>query len=108
LRAATGLRNFFEPVADRVTPSTQLELCKPDRAVFERVLSRLQVKAKLVNCIFITASADHVVATRPPLGMQALQFATPGMPAPISTIGRFAVAAIASARWRYTGNPSIV
>jgi HAD superfamily hydrolase (TIGR01509 family) len=80
LLTATGLRSFFEPVNRRVTLSTHVGVFKPDRAVFEKALSRLQVKASLADCVFITESPAHVAAARQTLGMSALQFAAPGVP----------------------------
>lgn len=74
---ATGLREFFEPVARRVTLSTHVGVMKPARAVFEKALRRLQVKATLAECVFITEEASHVAAARV-LGLQALRFASPG------------------------------
>ena len=72
--AATGLRGFFEPVARRVTLSTHVGVPKPDRAVFEKALSRLRVKASLDECVLITEDARHVSTVRTKLGMQALRF----------------------------------
>lgn len=75
---ATGLREFFEPVARRVTLSTHAGVTKPQRALFEKALSRLRVKATLDECVLITESKTHVDAVRKKLGMQALQFGIAG------------------------------
>jgi len=75
---ATGLREFFEPVAQRVTLSTHAGVAKPQRALFEKAMSRLQVKATLDECVLITESKTHVDAVRKKLGMQALQFGIAG------------------------------
>ena len=75
---ATGLRPFFEPVARRVTLSTHAGVAKPARALFEKALSRLQVKATLAECVLITEDRAHVNAVRNKLGMQALRFGAAG------------------------------
>ena len=54
---ATALREFFEPVDERVTLSTHVGVGKPDRAVFEMALHRLRSKATLQECLFITENA---------------------------------------------------
>jgi hypothetical protein len=73
----TGLRPDFEPVARRVTLSTQAGARKPDAAVFEKALSRLHVKAALDECLLVTENARHIAAARKALGMQGLQFRSP-------------------------------
>jgi HAD superfamily hydrolase (TIGR01509 family) len=75
---AAGLREFFEPVGKRVTLSTHVGVNKPDRAVFTKALSRLQSRATLAECLFITENADHIRAARQTLGMTTLQFKAPG------------------------------
>jgi hypothetical protein len=73
-----GLRPFFEPVQKRVTLSTQAGALKPDRAVFETALRRLQVKATLEECLLVTENASHIKAVRNRLHMHALQFRAAG------------------------------
>ena len=75
---STGLRDLFEPVRRRVTLSTHAGVLKPERAVFEKALSRLQSKATLAECLFVTENAAHVHAARQALGMTTLQFKAPG------------------------------
>jgi len=75
---ATGLREFFEPVDQRVTLSTHAGVDKPDRAVFELALRRLRSQASLQECLFITENADHIRAARDTLGMATLLFKAPG------------------------------
>jgi HAD superfamily hydrolase (TIGR01509 family) len=74
---AAGLREFFEPVSKRVTLSTHVGVNKPDRAVFIKALSRLQSRATLEECLFITENADHIRAARQTMGMTTLQFKSP-------------------------------
>lgn len=74
----TGLRPYFEPVQKRVTLSTQAGAMKPDRAVFETALRRLQVRASLEECLLVTENAAHVKAARTRLHMKALQFKSAG------------------------------
>jgi HAD superfamily hydrolase (TIGR01509 family) len=79
LLTATGLRDFFEPTAKRVTLSTHAGVMKPARAVFDKALSRLQIKASLAECLFITEAVPHIAAARA-LGLHTLRFASPGAP----------------------------
>ena len=74
----TGLREFFEPVEQRVTLSTHVGVRKPDRAVFEKALDRLQSNASLPECLLITENAEHIRAVRQTLGMATLQFKSQG------------------------------
>lgn len=76
--STAGLREFFEPVSKRVTLSTHVGVNKPDRAVFAKALSRLQIPATLAECLFITENADHIRAARQTMGMTTLQFRAPG------------------------------
>ncbi len=78
--APSGLRPFFEPVQRCITLSTQAGALKPERVVFETALRRLQVKATLPECLFITENATHVKAARNTLHMKALQFGPAGAP----------------------------
>ncbi len=78
--APSGLRPFFEPVQRCITLSTQAGALKPERVVFETALRRLQVKATLAECLFITENAAHVKAARSVLHMKALQFGPAGAP----------------------------
>lgn len=75
---ATALREFFEPVDERVTLSTHVGVGKPDHAVFEMALHRLRSKATLQECLFITENSDHLRAARQTLGMATLQFKVEG------------------------------
>ena len=70
----TGLRPFFEPVRRRVTLSTHAGVFKPDRAIFETALTRLQLNASLQACLFITESQDHIRVARTELHMSTLRF----------------------------------
>jgi hypothetical protein len=68
-----NLRQFFEPVEERVTLSTHAGVMKPDRRVFEMALKRAELKASIEEALFITEDAGHVTACRN-MGMTALQF----------------------------------
>jgi len=74
----TGLREFFEPVDQCVTLSTQAGVGKPDRVIFELALRRLRSTAHLQECLFITENAGHIRHARQALGMATLQFKAPG------------------------------
>jgi FMN phosphatase YigB (HAD superfamily) len=70
---AAQLREFFEPVDERVTLSTNAGVTKPDRRIFELALRRAKLDASLAETLFITEQADHIAACRA-MGMTALQF----------------------------------
>lgn len=72
--ATLQLRSFFEPVSKHVTLSAQAGVLKPDRRVFTLAVKRLNVTAKLGDCVFVSENADHVRHCRERLGMKALQF----------------------------------
>lgn len=69
----TGLREFFEPVDERVTLSTHAGAKKPAAVVFETALKRAGIDGPITDALFITENAGHVAACRK-LGMTALQF----------------------------------
>jgi hypothetical protein len=69
-----GLREFFEPVEQRVTLSTHAGERKPHRAVFEKALERLGSNARLTECLFITEKEEHLTEARQALGMETLRF----------------------------------
>jgi beta-phosphoglucomutase-like phosphatase (HAD superfamily) len=71
-----GLREFFEPVEQRVTLSTHAGEWKPHRAVFEKALERLGSNAALTECLFITEKEEHLTEARQVLGMETLRFGT--------------------------------
>jgi FMN phosphatase YigB (HAD superfamily) len=75
---STGLREFFEPVEERVTLSTQAGFEKPDHRIFEFALQRLHSTASLKECLLITENADHIRRARQDLKMATLQFKAPG------------------------------
>jgi hypothetical protein len=68
-----GLLDFFEPVAQRITLSTQAGVRKPDAAIFRLALTRLGTPADLTTAMFVTENAAHVAAARA-LGMTGWQF----------------------------------
>jgi hypothetical protein len=67
------LREFFEPVDERVTLSTHAGVWKPNSLVFETALIRAKVNATIRDALFITEDGEHVKACRN-LGMTVLQF----------------------------------
>jgi beta-phosphoglucomutase-like phosphatase (HAD superfamily) len=75
---ATGLRPFFEPVAERVTLSTHAGVNKPDQEIFEKALQRLGADVSLEECLLITEETAHIEKARSDLGMKALRFGGPG------------------------------
>jgi len=73
----TGLRQFFEPVNERVTLSTHAGVPKPNRKIFEKALERLGAVVPLEDCLFITEEEKHIDEARTTLKMKALQFRSP-------------------------------
>lgn len=72
-----GIRSFFEPVADRVTLSTEVGVFKPDERIFRAVIKKIDEDLSLQNVVFITENRSHVEAARD-LGMTAIHFKGPG------------------------------
>lgn len=72
-----GIRSFFEPVAERVTLSTEVGVGKPDRAIFRRALDKLDPTMTFADALFVTENLGHVRAARR-LGMRAVHFRGPG------------------------------
>lgn len=77
-----GIRRFFEPVAERVTLSTEVGVRKPDVAVFRAAVAKAAVPTTepsltFDDVLFVTENRDHVVAAGR-LGMRAVHFRGPG------------------------------
>ena len=72
-----GIRLFFEPVAKRVTLSTEVGVFKPDKKIFQAVLKKLDGHPSFKNVLFITENLDHVQKARL-LTMKAIHFKGPG------------------------------
>jgi peptidase M28-like protein len=71
-----GIRNFFEPVAKRVTLSTEVGVFKPDKRVFQAAVKKIDRRLALSNAVFITENSAHVEKARL-LGMKAIHFKGP-------------------------------
>jgi FMN phosphatase YigB (HAD superfamily) len=72
-----GIASFFDPLARRVTLSTEVEVGKPDQRIFEAALAKLSGGLHLHHAVFITEDREHVAAARR-LGMMAVHFKGPG------------------------------
>ena len=72
-----GIRSFFEPVADRVTLSSEVGIFKPDEKIFRAVIEKLNEGLSFGDVVFVTENWEHVIATRR-LGMSAIHFKGPG------------------------------
>lgn len=72
-----GLRRFFEPLAERVTLSTEVGAPKPDPRIFRAAIDKIEPGLGLHHAIFITEHAGHVEAARR-LGISALHLRAPG------------------------------
>jgi FMN phosphatase YigB (HAD superfamily) len=72
-----GIRSFFEPVAERVTLSSEVGVCKPDEQIFRTVIEKLDEGLHFGDVMFITENRGHVLEARR-LGMRAIHFQGPG------------------------------
>ncbi len=72
-----GIRAFFEPVAERVTLSTEAGVFKPDQKIFRLALDKIDPELQFDDAIFITEKGTHVAGARD-LGMGAIHFKSPG------------------------------
>jgi hypothetical protein len=72
-----GIRSFFEPVAQRVTLSTEVGVPKPRRRIFQAAVDKVDPRRRFEDVIFITEDPEHVAAARR-FGMEAVHFQGPG------------------------------
>jgi len=72
-----GIRSFFEPVAERVTLSTEVGVFKPDEAVFRAAVTKADPALGFSDVLFVTENRDHVLAARH-LGLAAVHLRGPG------------------------------
>jgi FMN phosphatase YigB (HAD superfamily) len=72
-----GIRQFFEPVAARVTLSTEVGVSKPHEAVFRTAASKAGPDVEFGDVLFVTENRSHVRAARR-LGMAAIHVRGPG------------------------------
>jgi hypothetical protein len=69
-----GIRSFFEPLAERVTLSTEVGVLKPDERIFRAAVDRIAPGLGYGDTFFTTDTLDHVQAARR-LGMTAYHLA---------------------------------
>jgi phosphoglycolate phosphatase-like HAD superfamily hydrolase len=74
-----GIRTFFEPVAERVTLSTQVGASKPDESVFRAAVVKADAGLRFRDVLFVTENRGHVEAARR-LGLAAVHLRGPGQP----------------------------
>jgi FMN phosphatase YigB (HAD superfamily) len=72
-----SIRSFFEPVANRVTLSSEVGVFKPDEKIFRAVIEKINEDLHFGDVIFITENRGHVIEARH-LGMRAIHFQGPG------------------------------
>jgi FMN phosphatase YigB (HAD superfamily) len=80
-----GIRSFFEPVAERVTLSSEMGVHKPDEKIFRAVIGKIDESLRFREIVFITENQGHVIEARR-LGMRAIHFKGPGQN--IGDVGR--------------------
>ena len=74
---ALSIRSFFEPVADRVTLSSEVGVFKPDEKIFRAVIEKINEGLCFGDVVFVTENREHVIESRR-LGMSAIHFKGPG------------------------------
>ena len=72
-----GIREFFEPVSQRITLSTEVGVEKPKKRIFLEVIRKVNPVLGFGDVLFTTERKSHVTAARR-LGMKALHFKGPG------------------------------
>lgn len=72
-----GIRSFFEPVADRVTLSTEVGVSKPDEKIFRAVIEKIDEGLGFRDVLFVTENQEHVLEARR-LGIRGVHFKGPG------------------------------
>lgn len=72
-----GIRDLFEPVAQRVTLSTEVGQFKPAEAVFRTAVAKSGPTLALTDALFVTENLAHVLAARR-LGLKAVHIGVPG------------------------------
>lgn len=72
-----GIRFLFEPVAARVTLSTEVGVSKPDPAIFRAAMRKAHRMLSPADVLFVTENLQHVHAARD-MGMRAIHFRGPG------------------------------
>jgi FMN phosphatase YigB (HAD superfamily) len=75
-----GIRSFFEPLAERVTLSTELGVRKPDERMFRTAIDRIAPGLGYAETMFTADTPEHVEAARR-LGMTAYHLEVRGEPA---------------------------
>jgi beta-phosphoglucomutase-like phosphatase (HAD superfamily) len=72
-----GIRRFFEPLARRVTLSTEVGVRKPAPAMFRAAVARAEPMLAFEDVLFVTEHSGHVRAARQ-LGMAGVHLRPPG------------------------------
>jgi FMN phosphatase YigB (HAD superfamily) len=72
-----SIRSFFEPVASRVTLSSEVGVFKPDGKIFRAAIEKINAGLCFGDVVFVTENQEHVIETRR-LGMNAIHFRGPG------------------------------
>ena len=71
-----GIDQFFMPLADRVTLSTEVHVEKPDERIFRAALDKIQPQLAFNHVVFVTENQEHIDEART-LGMTAIRVAGP-------------------------------
>lgn len=71
-----GIKSFFEPVAKRVTLSTEIGVRKSDEKIFRTAVDKISKDFPFTDVIFITENKEHISAARL-LGINAIHIKAP-------------------------------
>jgi|SRR6476469_3652070 FMN phosphatase YigB (HAD superfamily) len=71
------IRPFFEPVNERVTLSTEIDVNKPEPRIFRYAIDKISKGLSFKEVIYITENKDHVIATNE-MGINGIHFKGPG------------------------------
>ena len=74
-----GIREFFEPVSQRVTLSTRIGVRKPNKKIFAAAVKRAGGGPGFARAIFITENVEHVAKARL-LGLRSVHVKGPNQP----------------------------
>jgi FMN phosphatase YigB (HAD superfamily) len=72
-----GIRQYFEPVSQLVTLSTEVGVGKPNKKIFKAAIAKVDKTLGFSDAMFITEDKPHVIKARQ-FGMKAVHFKGPG------------------------------
>lgn len=71
------IRQFFEPVTQRITLSAEAGAVKPSPIIFRKAIDKISNQLPFKDVMFVTENEPHILAARK-LEMNAIHFRGPG------------------------------